>query len=92
MWTSNVTIKTNIFLDITEDVCPMTFVKTRLMIERMSPGDIAEILLKGAEPLQNVPESVAELGHEVLSMEPADGPPGASPGETVHRLIVRKSK
>ena len=63
-------------LDITDDVCPMTFVKTRLQIEKMSPGEILEIRLKGAEPLGNVPASLTELGHVVLATVPEDSNPG----------------
>lgn len=70
-------------LDITRDVCPLTFVKTKLLLERMSPGDIADIRLKGAEPLENVPRSVREHGHDVLSLKPeADG--------AAYRLRIRK--
>ncbi len=58
-------------LDIRNDVCPMTFVKTRLLIERMAVGDVATVLLRGAEPIENVPASVAELGHAILEMAPA---------------------
>lgn len=62
-------------LDITRDVCPLTFVKTKLLLERMSSGETADIRLTGAEPLENVPRSVREHGHEVLSLEPeTDGP------------------
>ncbi|MEQ8195888.1 MAG: sulfurtransferase TusA family protein, partial [Rhodospirillales bacterium] len=53
-------------LDITGEVCPLTFVKTKLLIERMAPGQIAEIRLRGAEPLENVPRSLGDLGHAVL--------------------------
>lgn len=80
------------FLDITEDICPMTFVKTRLLIEKMSPGEIAEIRLTGGEPLENVPDSVTELGHQVLSIEteaPADGPDGGA-GTGIHRIRIQK--
>ncbi len=49
----------------------MTFVKTRLLIEKMSVGEVATVLLRGEEPIENVPASVAELGHTVLVMEPA---------------------
>ena len=73
----------NYFLDITEDVCPMTFVKTRLLIEKMPEGEVAEILLKGEEPLQNVPDSLTELGHVILSLDPQE--------DGVHRLVVRKN-
>ena len=48
----------------------MTFVKTRLLIEKMSVGDVAAVLLRGEEPVENVPASVAELGHTVLEMAP----------------------
>ena len=75
------------FLDITGEVCPMTFVKTRLLIEKMSPGEEAEIRLMGGEPLENVPGSVAELGHSVLGVEREAGSP--EPG--IHRLRVRKN-
>ena len=47
-------------LDIRNDVCPLTFVKTRLLIERMGVGDVAAVLLRGEEPIQNVPASVTE--------------------------------
>ncbi len=61
-------------LDITRDVCPLTFVKTKLLLERMAAGQTAEIRLKGAEPLENVPRSVREHGHDVVSLVPdADG-------------------
>ena len=57
-------------LDITRDVCPLTFVKTKLLLERMAPGETAEIRLSGKEPLENVPRSVRDHGHEVVSLMP----------------------
>lgn len=52
----------------------MTFVRTRLALDRMAPGQVLQIRLRGAEPLRNVPRSAAEQGHEVLSLETgADG-------------------
>jgi len=71
------------YLDITADVCPMTFVRARLLVERMGPAKIAVIRLKGEEPLVNVPASLVELGHTVESLEPE------SPGAEVHLLRVR---
>lgn len=70
-------------LDITRDVCPLTFVKTKLLLERMSAGDTAEIRLTGAEPLENVPRSVSEHGHTVISLV-AEASGGA------HLLRIRK--
>ncbi|MFL5283427.1 MAG: sulfurtransferase TusA family protein [Rhodopila sp.] len=56
-------------IDITSEVCPMTFVRTRLALDRLAPGDLLLIHLKGTEPLENVPRSATALGHEVLSLE-----------------------
>jgi tRNA 2-thiouridine synthesizing protein A len=56
-------------LDITAEVCPMTFVRTRLALDRMAPGQILRIRLRGEEPLRNVPRAARELGHEVLSLD-----------------------
>ncbi len=76
------------YLDITQEVCPLTFVRTKLLIERMSSGETAEIRLKGAEPLENVPRSVREHGHEVLSLELAGGGPDT---EEIYLLRIRKA-
>ncbi len=81
--------KPDFFLDITGDVCPLTFVKTKLMLESMKPGQTVEVRLKGAEPLGNVPRSVREHGHEVLHLKPET--PGESGPDAVHRLIIRKT-
>lgn len=76
-------------VDITQEICPLTFVKTKLLIEKMQPGQIAQVRLRGAEPLKNVPRSVSDLGHTILSMEPEDT---AAPTDDIHNLIVRKEK
>lgn len=69
-------------LDITREVCPMTFVRTRLALDRMAPGQSLLVLLRGEEPLSNVPRTAREQGHEVLEQSTgADG---------VTRLLIRK--
>lgn len=52
-------------IDITEDRCPMTFVRTRLALDKMLVGEKLEVILRGGEPAQNVPKSAKELGHIV---------------------------
>ncbi len=76
----------NYTLDITDQLCPMTFVRVKLLIERMGCGDVAEIRLQGREPVENVPKSVMELGHEIISVccEDLSIPWG------VHRIVLRK--
>lgn len=56
-------------LDITSEICPMTFVRTRLALDRMAPGQTLQVRLRGEEPLRNVPRTAREQGHEVLSLE-----------------------
>ncbi|WP_408870210.1 sulfurtransferase TusA family protein [Elioraea tepidiphila] len=58
------------FLDITTETCPMTFVRTRLLLDRMPPGATATVRLAGKEPLGNVPGSAQALGHTVVSIVP----------------------
>ena len=76
------------FIDITGEVCPLTFVKTKLLIESMNSGETAEVRLRGKEPLENVPRNVTDHGHTVLSLE-AEDPDGAEDGP--HRLFLQKN-
>ena len=56
-------------LDITRELCPMTFVRTRLALDRMTAGQTLLVRLKGDEPLRNVPRTAKEQAHEVLSID-----------------------
>lgn len=80
-----VTESADYFLDITADVCPLTFVKTKLLIEQISSGETASIRLNTGEPLENVPRTVKEHGHTVLSLAPETA------GEPVYLLRLRKA-
>lgn len=70
------------FLDITKDSCPMTFVKAKLELEKLNSGESLELLLKGSEPLKNVPRSATESGYDVISV--VDNKNGT------HTLIIGK--
>ena len=63
-------------------------VKTKLLIERMATGQTAEVRLKGREPLENVPRSVSDHGHSVISLE-VESP--TEPEDGIHRLILKKA-
>jgi TusA-related sulfurtransferase len=69
-------------LDITGEVCPMTFVRTKLYLERLADGEVLRVKLRDGEPLDNVPRAVADHGHEVVRLERLDG--------DVFELVVRK--
>lgn len=57
------------FLDITRDGCPMTFVKAKLAMEALAPGETLIIRLNAGEPLENVPRSLREDGYAVTEAE-----------------------
>ncbi len=57
-------------VDITGETCPMTFVRTRLALDRMPAGEVLRVRLKGEEPRRNVPRTAAEQGHTVLRQDP----------------------
>ena len=52
-------------LDITHLTCPMTWVHTKLALERMAPGEELVVRCPEGEALENVPRSAAEAGHDV---------------------------
>lgn len=58
------------FLDITGEVCPMTFVRVKLKLEEMTTGQRLRIRLNGGEPLDNVPRSLQDEGHHIVNREP----------------------
>ena len=57
------------FLDITDVVCPITFVKVKVALEELDDGQILEVRLNEGEPIQNVPRSLKDEGHKVLSLD-----------------------
>jgi TusA-related sulfurtransferase len=52
-------------LDLTGVPCPMNWVRTRLALEQLAPGDSLVVTLDEGEPLESVPRSAREDGHEV---------------------------
>ena len=53
-------------LDVTGLTCPMTWVRTKLELERMAPGEALAVRCAEGEALENVPRSAADAGHEVV--------------------------
>ena len=69
-------------LDITKEHCPMTFVKTKIELSKLSEGDILEVLLAEGEPLENVPRKAKEQAYNEISVEHVEG--------TTHRVTIKK--
>ena len=71
-------------VDITDVVCPVTFVKAKVALEELDDGEILSIRMNDGEPVQNVPRSIKEEGHQILKLiDNQDG---------TYNLIVRKTE
>ena len=56
-------------VDITDKVCPLTFVKAKVAIEELDDGEVLAIRMNDGEPVKNVQRSVREEGHKILQLE-----------------------
>ena len=57
--------KEKIFLDITNDKCPITFVKTKIALEKLKSNQFLNVYIKKGEALDGLPSSLKELGYEI---------------------------
>lgn len=62
-------IKFDDTVDITDVVCPVTFVKAKVALEELDDGQILSIRMNDGEPVQNVPRSIKEEGHQILKLD-----------------------
>ena len=62
-------IKFDDTVDITDVVCPVTFVKAKVALEELDEGQILFIRMNDGEPVQNVPRSIKEEGHQILKLD-----------------------
>ena len=69
-------------VDITDVNCPVTFVKTKVDLEELDEGQILQVHLNDGEPVQNVPRSIKEEGHEVLRLD--------DNGDGTYELYIKK--
>lgn len=77
-------IKVDKTIDIRGQVCPYTFVRSKLAIEKMNVGEVLEIILDHKAAVENVPKSMENEGQKVLVVEQTS--------EKEWRIVVRKDK
>ena len=70
-------------VDITDVVCPTTFVKAKIALEELEEGQILSVKMNDGEPVQNVPRSIKEEGHQILKL--------LDNGDGTYNLIVKKA-
>ena len=72
-------------LDLRGVACPLNYVKVRVALDRLSPGEALEVFLDHGEPEENVPRSCDEDGFPVLALGEAEAP---ADGARCVRLVV----
>ncbi|HOO74973.1 MAG TPA: sulfurtransferase TusA family protein [Tepiditoga sp.] len=55
-------------LDVMGEVCPVPDVETKRALKKMKPGEILEVLIDYAMSAERIPETVKNMGHEVLEV------------------------
>ena len=58
--------KEKMYLNLLNDKCPITFVKTKIALEKLDKGNLLTIHLKDKEALEGMPDSLNELGFEII--------------------------
>lgn len=76
-------VKTDAQLDITDVVCPITFVKVKMALEDLEDGQTLAVHLNDGEPIQNVPRSLKDEEHKVLSVKKRE--------DGTYDLVVKKN-
>lgn len=69
-------------IDLTGETCPMNWVRTKLALEAMAPGDTLEVWLDAGEAATSVPKSATAEGHAIQSATPDEA------GRV--RVVIRK--
>ncbi len=69
-------------IDLTGEICPMNWVRTKLALEAMAPGDTLEVWIDAGAAATSVSKSAAAEGHAVKS--------GVPDGLGRVRVVIRK--
>jgi small redox-active disulfide protein 1 len=75
-------IKVDKQINLKGEVCPYTYVKSKLAIEEMEAGEILEIILDHKPAVENVPTSMENEGHKVLEVSQIN--------DTDFKIIIKK--
>ncbi|MCX7759795.1 MAG: sulfurtransferase TusA family protein [Hydrogenothermaceae bacterium] len=69
-------------LDLKGEVCPFTFVKSKLIMEQMNVGEVLKVILDYKPSVENVPKSFQMEGQEVVAINQI--------GDNLWEVLVRK--
>jgi len=60
-------------MDLSGVACPFNYIKVKLALEGVNPGTRLEVVLDSGQPVKNVPQSLLNDGHKIISKEPING-------------------
>jgi TusA-related sulfurtransferase len=69
-------------INLKGEVCPYTFVRSKLAIEEMESGQVLRVILDHLPAVSNVPKSLSLEGNEILRVEKLNG--------TDWEVVIRK--
>jgi TusA-related sulfurtransferase len=69
-------------LDLRGEVCPYTFLKSKLTLEGVPAGGTLRVLVDNETSARDVPRSLGRSGHAVLAVEPI--------GDGAWAIVVQK--
>lgn len=62
------------FIDISTEVCPMSFVLTKLALDELEDGQVLELICQAGDPVRNISIQLKDEGHLIVSVKKeADG-------------------
>ncbi len=71
-------------IDLKGEVCPYTFVKSKLALEEMGLDQVLEIVVDHEPAVENVPKSLKNEGQQVLAIDKIN--------DTDWKILVKKEK
>ncbi len=71
-------------IDLKGEVCPYTFVKSKLALEEMDLDQILEVVVDHEPAVENVPRSLKNEGQNVLAVDKINN--------TDWKIVVKKEK
>jgi TusA-related sulfurtransferase len=77
------TVTADKFIDISNEVCPMSFVLTKLALEELEDGQVLELICGAGEPVRNISIQLKDEGQTIISVK--------KEGEKHFRLQIKKN-
>ncbi len=69
-------------IDIRGEICPYTYIKSKLALEEMEIGQVLEIIVNHRPAVENVPRSMENEGHEIREVTQIN--------QTDYKIVVKK--